>query len=196
MPADNPFIHTSLGGTWDGKINGVTVPDLSKVRTEFWAFGFRHPWRFSFDSVTGDLWTGDVGQDTYEEIDRVQKGGNYGWVYREGFHNTNFTNPPPPPRPPGFTSTDPVYEYVHTSIPGGDAQFKGDSVVGGRVYRGSRFPELYGAYIFADSVSGNIWRRDATSGVVDRITGVPGEYVGIVSTGSDPSNQDILFRAL
>ena len=134
-----------------------------------------------------------MGKIRHEEIDRVQKGGNYGWVYREGLHNTNFTNPPPPPRPPGFTSTDPVYEYVHTSIPGGDAEFKGDSVVGGRVYRGSRFPELYGAYIFADSVSGNIWRRDATSGVVDRITGVPGEYVGIVSTGSDPSNQDLLF---
>ena len=64
VPADNPFIHTSLGGTWDGKINGVTVPDLNKVRTEFWAFGFRHPWRFSFDSATGDLWAGDVGQDT------------------------------------------------------------------------------------------------------------------------------------
>jgi glucose/arabinose dehydrogenase len=193
VPADNPFIHTSLGGTWDGKINGVSVPDLSKVRTEFWAFGFRHPWRFSFDSANGALWVGEVGQDTYEEIDLVQKGGNYGWVYREGAHNTNFTNPAPPPKPAGFTSLDPVYEYVHTAVSGGDSQFKGDSVLGGLVYRGSRFPELSGAYIFADSVSGHIWRRNSTSGAVDRLTGVPGAYGGIVSMGADPSNQDILF---
>jgi glucose/arabinose dehydrogenase len=193
VPADNPFIHTSLGGTWDGKINGVTVPDLSKVRTEFWAFGFRHPWRFSFDSANGGLWVGEVGQDNYEEIDLVQKGGNYGWVYREGFHDTNFTNPPPPPKPAGFTSINPVYEYVHAGVPGGDAQFQGNSVVGGVVYRGSRFPELYGAYIFSDSWSGNIWRRNATSGVVERLTGVPGAFGGIVAMGSDPSNHDVLF---
>jgi glucose/arabinose dehydrogenase len=193
VPADNPFIHTSLGGTWDGKINGVTVPDLNKVRTEFWAFGFRHPWRFSFDPATGNLWAGDVGQDTYEEIDMVQRGGNYGWVYREGLHDTHFTNPTPPPKPAGFTSIDPVYEYVHTGIPGGDTQFKGNSVLGGFVYRGSRFPDLYGTYIFGDSVSGHIWRRNITTGLVDRLAGVPGGNGAIVSMGSDPSNQDVLF---
>lgn len=193
VPADNPFIHTSLGGTWDGTINGVTLPNLNAVRTEFWAFGLRHPWRFSFDPVTGALWAGDVGQDTYEEINLIQKGGNYGWVYREGAHDTNFTNPAPPPKPAGFSSIDPIYEYVQTAIAGGDAQFKGDSVCGGVVYRGSRFPSLYGAYIFCDSVSGHIWKRDATTGTVTRLTGVGGAYGGLVSMGVDPSNQDVLF---
>ena len=196
VPADNPFIHTSLGGTWDGKINGAAIPDLTKVRTEFWAFGFRNPWRFSFDPVTGTLWEGDVGQDIYEEINIVQKGGNYGWVYREGAHDTAFTNPVPIPQYktdfPSFTSIDPVYEYVHSAIAGGDAQFKGNSVCGGVVYRGSRFP-WYGSYIFCDSVSGHIWKRDGTTGVVTRLTGVAGAYGGLVSMGVDPSNQDVLF---
>jgi len=192
VPADNPFIHTSLGGTWDGKINGVTITPLSSIRTEFWAFGLRHPWRMSFDSVTGDLWAGDVGQDTYEEVDLIQKGGNYGWVYREGKHNTDFFNPFPPTKPAGFTSIDPVYEYVHASVPG-DAQFKGNSVCGGYVYRGSRFPALYGHYIFCDSVSGHIWSRNPSTGTVTRLTGVPGAYGGLSSMGVDPSNKDLLF---
>jgi glucose/arabinose dehydrogenase len=192
VPKDNPFVHTSLGGIWNGTINGVTITPLSSVRTEFWAFGLRHPWRMSFDSLTGDLWTGDVGQDTYEEVNLIQKGGNYGWVYREGAHDTNFTNPVPPTKPAGFTSIDPVYEYVHASLPG-DAQFKGNSVCGGYVYRGTRFPTLYGAYIFCDSVSGHIWKRDPTTGTVTRITGVPGVYGCISTMGVDPSNKDILF---
>jgi glucose/arabinose dehydrogenase len=193
VPADNPFIHTSLGGTWDGKINGVTVTPLSWVRTEFWAYGLRHPWRMSFDSLNGELWAGDVGQDTYEEVNLIQKGGNYGWVYREGAHDTNFTNPRPPTKPASFTSIDPVYEYVHASIAGGDAQFKGNSVCGGYVYRGSRFPSLYGAYIFCDSVAGHIWKRDPTTGTVTRLTGVPGVYGGLSTMGVDPSNNDLLF---
>ena len=193
VPVDNPFVHTSRGGTWNGTLNGVAVADLSKVRMEFWALGLRHTWRFSFDSLTGDLWGGDVGQDTYEEINFIVKGGNYGWVYREGAHDTNFTNPVPPAKPAGFTSIDPVYEYVHASVAGGNAQFKGNSVCGGLVYRGSRFPALYGAYIFCDSVSGHVWKRDPATGTVTRITGVAGVYGGLTAMGSDPSNQDVLF---
>jgi uncharacterized repeat protein (TIGR03806 family) len=193
VPIDNPFVPTSLGGTWDGTLNGVAVADLTKVRMEFWALGLRHPWRFSFDPLTGDLWAGDVGQDKYEEIDRIQKGGNYGWVYREGLHDTNFTNPVPPPKPAGFTSIDPVYEYPHTSVSGANPLFAGNSVVGGYVYRGTRFASLTGSYIFCDSVSGSIWRRDPNNGVVTRLAGVPGVYGGLVSMGVDPSNQDLLF---
>jgi glucose/arabinose dehydrogenase len=193
VPIDNPFVPTSQGGTWDGTLNGVAVADLSKVRMEFWALGLRHPWRFSFDSLTGDLWAGDVGQDKYEEVDQIQKGGNYGWVYREGLHDTNFTNPAPPPKPAGFTSIDPVYEYPHTSVAGADPLFAGNSVVGGYVYRGTRFASLSGKYIFCDSVSGSIWSRDPGNGVVTRLTGVAGVYGGLVSMGVDPSNQDLLF---
>jgi uncharacterized repeat protein (TIGR03806 family) len=192
VPVDNPFVHTSLGGTWDGTYSGVSITPLSGIRTEFWATGLRHIWRMSFDSLNGDLWAGDVGQDTYEEVNLIQKGGNYGWVYREGAHDTNFTNPAPPAKPPGFSSIDPVYEYVHASI-AGDAQFKGNSVCGGYVYRGSRFPALYGCYIFCDSVSGHIWSRNPTNGTVTRITGVPGVYGALSSMGVDPSNKDLLF---
>ena len=125
VPLDNPFVYTSLGGTWNGTYNGITNvssgadPNLATIRTEFWATGLRHVWRMSFDSVTGDLWAGDVGQDTYEEINLIVKGGNYGWVYREGAHNTGLRNPVPA----GFTSIDPVYEHLHTGIAGGDPQF-------------------------------------------------------------------------
>lgn len=195
VPIDNPFVHTSLGGTWDGTYNGVAVTPLSGVRSEFWATGLRHVWRFSFDSLTGEMWGGDVGQDTYEEINKIVKGGNYGWVYREGKHDTAFTNPVPPTKPAGFTSIDPIYEYVHAAIAGGDASFKGNSVVGGYVYRGSRYPSLVGTYVFSDSVSGHVWQMNTTTGATTRLTGLPGAY-GVFSTqGVDPSNRDLLFGA-
>jgi uncharacterized repeat protein (TIGR03806 family) len=195
VPIDNPFVHTSLGGTWDGTYNGVAVTPLSGVRSEFWATGLRHVWRFSFDSLTGDMWAGDVGQDVYEEINKVVKGGNYGWIYREGMHDTAFTNPVPPAKPAGFTSIDPVYEYVHAAIAGGDASLKGNSVVGGYVYRGNRYPSLVGTYIFSDSVSGHVWQMDTTTGATTRLAGLPGAY-GVFSTqGVDPSNKDLLFGA-
>jgi uncharacterized repeat protein (TIGR03806 family) len=191
VPADNPFVHTSLGGAWDGFYNGVEITNLTSVRGEFWATGLRHVWRMSFDPSTGDLWAGDVGQNTYEEINKIVKGGNYGWVYREGAHDTNLRTP----LPAGFTSIDPFYEYVHTAIAGGDAAFKGNSVVGGHVYRGSRFPELYGSYVFSDSVSGHVWQMNTTTGAVTRISGMPGAYGVIASQGVDPANGDILFCA-
>ncbi|BCX46153.1 soluble aldose sugar dehydrogenase YliI precursor [Haloferula helveola] len=192
IPADNPFIHTSLGGTWDGAYNGIAVADLNAVRTEFWATGLRHVWRMSFDPATGDLWAGDVGQNTYEEINLVEKGVNYGWAYREGAHDFGTVLGSPPP---GFSSTDPVYEYVHTGIAGGDASFKGNSVVGGYVYRGTRFPELVGRYIFSDSVSGHVWEMETGTGATTRLTGLPGAYGVISSQGLDPYNQDLLFCA-
>lgn len=190
VPLDNPFVHTSLGGDWDGTYNGETLSDLSTVRTEFWATGLRHVWRMSFDSATGDLWAGDVGQDTYEEVNKVVRGGNYGWVYREGAHDTNFTNPSPPTKPAGFTSIDPVREYLH-----GNGPEQGNSVVGGYVYRGSRFPDLYGFYIFSDSVSGHVWKMGTTTGSVTRLTGLPGAYGVFSAQGLDPRNGDLLFAA-
>jgi uncharacterized repeat protein (TIGR03806 family) len=193
VPPDNPFVHTSLGGTWNGSYNGVDYSaSLATVRTEFWATGIRHAWRMSFDPLTGDLWEGDVGQNTYEEINKIVKGGNYGWAYREGAHNFNGILGA---APAGFTSIDPVYEYVHTAIPGGSAEFKGNSVVGGYVYRGTRFPSLFGRYVFSDSVSGHVWEMNTATAATTRLTGLPGAY-GVISTqGVDPSNQDLLFAA-
>ncbi len=194
VPIDNPFVSTTLGGSWNGTYNGVTIAPLTGVRTEFWCTGLRHTWRFSFDSETGDLWGGDVGQDTYEEVNKIVKGGNYGWVYREGKHDTAFTNPVSPTKPAGFSSTNPIYEYVHASV-SGDANFKGNSVVGGYVYRGTRYPSLVGSYIFSDSVSGHVWQMNTTTGATVRLTGLPGAYGVFSAQGVDPSNKDLLFAA-
>jgi glucose/arabinose dehydrogenase len=170
VPADNPFV----GAT---SFNGVPLADPSKVRTEFWAVGLRNPWRFSFDPMTGTLWCADVGQNIYEEVDIIVKGGNYGWNYREGLHA--YAGTPPA----GFKGIDPVYEYPHAN---GNV-----SVTGGVVYRGNRLSQLYGAYIFGDYGSGNIWALRLNSqgkGVVERLTGDP----GVSAFGVDPSNGDIL----
>lgn len=169
VPADNPFV----GAT---NFNGLPLADPSKIRTEFWAVGLRNPWRFSFDPVTGTLWCADVGQNLYEEVDIIVKGGNYGWNFREGLHA--YTGTPPA----GFKGIDPVYEYPRSG---------GNSVTGGLVYRGNRFSQLYGAYIFGDYGSGNLWAlrlNPQGKGVVELLTTDP----GISAFGVDPSNGDIL----
>jgi uncharacterized repeat protein (TIGR03806 family) len=176
IPPGNPYI----GAT---SFNGSAVAP-STVRTEFYAVGFRNPWRFSFDLVTSNLWVGDVGQDIYEEVNLVTNGGNYGWSYRDG--------PTTGPRaaPGGFTSVNPLYYYLHTGQ-SGDANFKGNSITGGLVYRGTRISELAGAYVFSDYVSGNIWtlRQTNAAVTVERIAG----EVGIVAFGTDPANGDVLL---
>jgi uncharacterized repeat protein (TIGR03806 family) len=171
IPPDNPFIGVT-------SFNGVAVTPAN-VRTELWAVGLRNPWRFSFDTQTGELWVADVGQNLYEEIDIVTKGGNYGWAYREGKHAG------PKTAPGGFTSIDPIYEYTH-----GSGALQGNSITGGLVYRGTRISSLAGKYIFGDYVSGNIWAltKNGSTATAERITGEG----GIVAFGSDPSNDDIL----
>ncbi|MEP6600974.1 MAG: PQQ-dependent sugar dehydrogenase [Nitrospirota bacterium] len=186
IPIDNPFVSTSQGGTWDGMFNGTAISPANRpyVRSEFWAVGLRSPWRFFIDEPTGEIWLGDVGLDTYEEVDLMMKGGNYGWAYREGLHGGPVTPPPP-----GFTSTDPIYEYPHINQPG-DPNYKGNSIIGGVVYHGTRFASLIGAYIFGDTISGNIWALTRPGGVVtvQRIAGQP--Y--LTTFGTDPSNGDVL----
>lgn len=178
IPADNPFI----GAT---SFNGTNVSPGS-VRTEFYAVGFRNPWRFSFDPLTGDLYCADVGQDTWEEIDLVTKGGNYGWNYREGLHAR-----PGSPNPPAiFSAIDPIHEYHHVSSMI-NANLTGNSVSGGVVYRGTRISALVGSYIFADYVSGNVWALTANgTNFVDstRLTG----DASISAFGIDPRNGDVL----
>ena len=170
VPADNPFV----GAT---NFNGIALADPSKVRTEFWAVGLRNPWRYSFDPLTGALWCGDVGQDAYEEVDIITKGGNYGWNYREGLHA--YTGTPPA----GFKAIDPIYEYPHAN--------GNNCVIGGVVYRGARFSQLYGAYVFGDNGSGNIWAmrlNDQGKGVVQQIA----SNLHASGFGVDPSNGDVL----
>ncbi len=125
IPSTNPF---------------VGVPN---VRAEIFAFGFRNPWRFSFDALKGDLWLGDVGLESREEINRVFSGGNYGWSIFEGSRCRVLSN-----QCSKKNLINPVYEYSHS---------QGRSVTAGYVYRGSLLPDLFGRYVFGDFVSGSIW---------------------------------------
>ncbi|MDB6038759.1 MAG: hypothetical protein JWM99_2600 [Verrucomicrobiales bacterium] len=175
VPSDNPFV----GAT---QFNGLAV-DPSKVRTEFWAVGLRNPWRFSFDSRTGTLYCGDVGQNTREEVDVIVKGGNYGWAFREA----SIAGPKNGQAPAGFVSIPPIAEYTHGSGP-----LQGNAVIGGVVYRGNRISQLTGRYVFADNGTGNIWMLtpNGTNAVAfERIASQP----GIAAFGVDPANGDILI---
>jgi uncharacterized repeat protein (TIGR03806 family) len=184
VPIDNPFVHTSAGGSWNGMFNGSAVTDLSLVRTEFWAVGFRNPWRFSFDN--GELWMGDVGQNTYEEVDIVTVGKNFGWAYREAAHN-GAKSAQAPANFDALYHTPPLYEYTH-----GSGTFQGNSITGGVVYRGARFPSLTGLYIFADYVSGNVWSLRRNTPNPPTVTRIAGE-TGVTAFGTDPSNGDVLL---
>jgi glucose/arabinose dehydrogenase len=125
IPKDNPFVGRE------------------GARPEIWCYGLRNVWRMAFDRQTGVLWTSDVGQDLYEEIDLLVRGGNYGWNLREGLHPFGAKGVGPRP-----DLIEPIWEYHHDV---------GKSLTGGCVYRGSRLPELNGAYLYADYVSGMIW---------------------------------------
>jgi glucose/arabinose dehydrogenase len=134
IPKDNPF---------------VDVPDAAP---EVWALGLRNIWRMSFDRLTHKLWAGDVGQDTWEEVDIIEPGHNYEWNQREGFHplvaGPRSPKPGPPPEKTYGVITEPLFEYHHDI---------GKCIVGGHVYRGTQVPELQGAFLFADYVTGRVY---------------------------------------
>ncbi|MFO0845392.1 MAG: PQQ-dependent sugar dehydrogenase [Gemmataceae bacterium] len=128
VPKDNPFVGRK------------------GARPEIWAYGFRNIWRMAFDAKTGRLWAGDVGQNLWEEIDLVERGGNYGWKPREGLHpfGDNGRNSAGPNK----EMIEPIWEYHHDV---------GKSITGGTVYRGKRVPALEGLYLYADYVTGHVW---------------------------------------
>jgi uncharacterized repeat protein (TIGR03806 family) len=178
IPQDNPLVGATT-------FNGLAI-DPVYLRTEFWATGLRNPWRFSFDPLTGDLWCGDVGGFSREEVNKIVKGGNYGWVYREGPFEGPWSTHSHPAPPPGFTSINPVYHYSHSES---NASLDGDCIIGGIVYRGGRVASLYGKYLFADHGSGNVWSMNTDGSDVTRIF----SQGGISAFGVDPSNQDALI---
>ncbi len=127
VPPDNPFV------------------DTPGARPEIYAYGLRNPWRFSFDRATGDLWAGDVGQNRWEEVDRIVAGANYGWNVVEGFE---------------------CFESAGCDASGLErpraayGREDGCSVTGGYVYRGASMPELNGWYVYGDYCSGKVWAVD------------------------------------
>jgi glucose/arabinose dehydrogenase len=132
IPADNPYAGNASG-----------------YREDIWAHGFRNPWRISFDAVEGDLFAGDVGQRTWEEIDIIERGGNFGWDCLEGGQDYNEAENPSSPLCTGATNIfAPVLVYGRSD---------GASITGGYVYHGSRLPELQRRYIYGDFSSGKIW---------------------------------------
>ncbi len=147
------------------------------ARPEIYAYGIRNIWGISFDEKTGLLWAADVGQNLWEEIDIVTIGKNYGWNFREG--TKPFGNVA---EPPAFESVAPIWEYDHQV---------GKSITGGFVYRGKKFPELEGKYLYADYVSGLIWalHYDEAAGKVIANEGIPSEKLPIVSFGEDEAGE-------
>lgn len=127
IPADNPYVGSK-----------------ESFREEIYAYGLRNPWRFSFDTATKQLWVGDVGQNEFEEINIVAKGGNYGWRLKEAVRCYN----PRKDCDPAQQLIDPIHHYPRSD---------GVSVTGGFVYRGSRAPSLRGKYLFADYSNGKVW---------------------------------------
>ncbi|MHC5022772.1 MAG: PQQ-dependent sugar dehydrogenase [Planctomycetota bacterium] len=166
IPPDNPFV------------------DRDGARPEIWAWGLRNVWRMSFDPETGDLWAGEVGQNRWEEICLITRGGNYGWRIREGTHG--FTD-----ETTTETLIDPVVEYSHS---------EGLSVTGGHVYRGTRLRRLAGAYVYADYVSGNIWALRYEDGQVTAQRQIaktrPRKYISSFGEGPDGELYVCAFNTL
>src|SRR6185369_10241273 len=109
IPKDNPFVDVSK----QGDLKADPCDQESNVtRQEIWAYGTRNMWRMSFDRETGELWAGEVGQDLFEEVDIIKKGGNYGWSAREAFHVLNQRGKPNH-EVRGSEPIDPIIEYAH-----------------------------------------------------------------------------------
>jgi len=163
VPADNPFLSNS------------TALD------EIWSYGLRNPWKFSFDSETGDMWIGDVGQNAFEEIDFEPSntpGLNYGWRCEEGFSSFNNQGCS------GLTLTPPVAVYTHAN-PDGFC-----SITGGIVYRGAQYQNMVGHYFLTDYCDGSIYTLfpDGQGGFVETEVSSAGNF-GYVAFGVDLNNE-------
>ncbi len=159
VPKDNPFVGDD------------------KVRDEIWALGLRNPFRFSIDHATGDIWIGNVGQDTYETVYRIrreQAGANLGWPRWEGSYEINFSRKFKVPN----NALKPIHQYKHHG---------GAAVIGGYVYRGTAIPDLAGAYVFMNFYR-PVWAMGAggTKGVVKLDLKLPS---WLTSFGEDPDGE-------
>ena len=158
VPKDNP---------WVGQAGAAT---------EAYAMGIRNTWRMSFDRQTGALWQADVGQDFWEEINLITKGGNYGWNLREGMHKFKDGSDKKP------ELIEPIWEYHHSV---------GKSITGGYVYRGKKVPELVGCYLYADFVSGKLWglKYDDKAKKVTANYVLQGDNLPVMTYGEDEAGE-------
>jgi glucose/arabinose dehydrogenase len=159
VPADNPFVHRD------------------DARPEIWAYGLRNVWRMAFDPETGLLWAADNGEDLWEEIDIIRRGGNYGWNLREGRHKFGLHG-----SGPRDDLIEPVWEYDHGV---------GMSIIGGCVYRGPRLPILDGAYLYGDYVVGSLWalRYDVQTQRVTENRPIQGTGLPVMTFGEDEDGE-------
>jgi uncharacterized repeat protein (TIGR03806 family) len=172
IPADNPFV---------GQAN---------IRAEIWAYGLRNPWRFSVDSITGDLWVGDVGQGEWEEINLVTRGGNYGWGDMEGDScysgRSNCST---------LNKIKPVHPISHNT--------GACSVIGGFVYRGSSYPAAYGRYFYTDycettvrslvrQTNGNLTHAAYNQAVADLVSFAEDNHRELYAIGRGSAGQQIV----
>lgn len=157
VPKDNPFVG------------------MADVRPEIWAYGFRNPWRMSFDRPTGDLWAGDVGWELWEMVHKIEKGGNYGWSITEARQSIK------PDQKPGPTPIrPPAIELPHTIAA---------SVTGGYVYRGKKFPELVGAYVFGDWETRRVWAARSDGDRVKEMPEITKPQVRMSAFGEDSQGE-------
>lgn len=165
IPPTNPF-----AGNTECGVGGFGVSPCPEI----FAYGMRNPWRWSFDTATGLLWAGDVGQDTIEEIDVIELSMNYGWDEREGAHCFE------PPSGCDTNNVDPITEYDHGV---------GQSITGGYVYRGTAVPDLVGDYIFGDFLSGRVMTVPATSGIGTQFVDLFDTDFNIASLAQDANGE-------
>ena len=194
---NDPFNHAQNLKTWLGSILRIDVDHKAGgknyaipkdnpfagregAQPEIYAYGLRNIWRMAFDRKTGTLWCADVGQNLWEEIDLIVKGGNYGWRLREGTHPFG-----PGGSGPRTDLIEPIWEYDHQV---------GSSITGGVVYRGTRIPELIGKYVYADYVTGKIWalHYDEQARKVVSNEAIRSDKLPIISFGEDEAG-DVYF---
>jgi glucose/arabinose dehydrogenase len=160
IPRDNPFVGQA------------------GAHGEIWAYGLRNVWRMAFDRATGSLWAADVGDKSWEEINLITRGGNYGWALREGSQPFG-----PQGSGPREDLIEPIFQYDHNV---------GKSITGGMVYRGTKIPELVGGYLYADFVSGKMWALfyDAAARKVTANREIPlSRSIPIMSFGEDAEGE-------
>lgn len=192
IPKDNPFVDVSKQDALKGDPMDQT---LGVTRQEIWCYGVRNPWRMSFDRETHELWVGDVGQDLFEEVDIITKGGNYGWSARESFHPLH-QHGGPDHEVRGTAPIDPIIEYGHNERLAQQSKFPnhstGVSITGGYVYRGQKIPALRGVYVYADFQMGTIWGLRYENGKLTADdTLVPGNFRRNISSFAEDSSGEL-----